>query len=116
MNGQAGPGEFQHLYGKLHAAAIHEGMSPACSKLGLGVLEIGIAAGTGADVMAGCAGAAGPAPNVRLGYPELYLYVCKHSQNLGYPNIIWDIPVLMTYPDISRAIPKLNKNRWDIQG
>ena len=39
------------------------GMSPDCSKLvGLGVLEISIAAGTGIDVIAG--GAAGPAPDV----------------------------------------------------
>ena len=34
---------------------------------------------------------------------------------MRYPNMIWDIPVLMTYLDISRDIPKLNKNRWDIQ-
>ena len=40
----AGPGEFQHLYGTLHAAAIHVSMSPDCHKLGLGVLEISIAA------------------------------------------------------------------------
>ena len=30
-----GPGEFQHLYGTLRAAAIHAGMSPDCRKLGL---------------------------------------------------------------------------------
>ena len=35
---------------------------------------------------------------------------------MGYPNIIWDLPVLMTCPDISRDILKLNKNKWDIQG
>ena len=46
-----------------------------CRKVGLGVLEISIAACTGADVMAGGAGAAGAAPDVRhqpQGYPELY--------------------------------------------
>ena len=41
------------MYGTQHPAAIHVGMSPDCSKLGLGLLEISIAAGTGADVMAG---------------------------------------------------------------
>ena len=53
-------------------------MSPDCRKLGLGVLEISIAAGTGADVMADGAGAAGPASDVRHqppDYPELYLYM-----------------------------------------
>ena len=57
-NGWAGPGEFQHLYGMMCPAAIHVGMWPDCSKLGLGVLEISIAAGTGADVMAGGAASA----------------------------------------------------------
>ena len=45
-------------------SATHVGKSPDCSKLGLGVWEIRIAAGTGTDVMAGGAGAAGPAPDV----------------------------------------------------
>ena len=58
-NGRACPGEFQHLDGTQHAAAIHVGMSPDCRMLGLGVREISIAAGTGEDVMAGGAGAAG---------------------------------------------------------
>ena len=58
-------------------------MSPDCRKLGLGVREISIAAGTGTDVMAGGAGAAGPAPDV---YPELYLYMSVKTY------IIWDIP------------------------
>ena len=43
--------------------------------LGLGVLEISVAAGTGADVMAGSTGAAGPAPDMchqPQGNPELY--------------------------------------------
>ena len=52
---------IEHLYGTLHAAAIHVGMSPDCRKLGLGVWEICIAAGTGADMMASGAGAAGRA-------------------------------------------------------
>ena len=34
----------------------------------------------------------------------------------GYPNKTWDIPVLMTYPNISLDIPKLYKNRWDFTG
>jgi len=44
------------------------GKSPSCHKLGLGVREIRVGAGTartGADVMACGAGAAGPAPDVR---------------------------------------------------
>ena len=41
------------MYGARRPAAIHVGMSPDCNKLGLGLLEISIAAGTGADVMAG---------------------------------------------------------------
>ena len=56
-----------------------------CSKLGLGVLEISIAAGTGADVMASCAGAAGPAPYVLHCYPKLYLYMSVKTY------IIWHI-------------------------
>ena len=49
-----------------------------CSKLGLGVWEISIAAGTGADVMACGSCAAGPAPYVLHQppcYPKLYLYM-----------------------------------------
>ena len=60
----AGLREFQNLYGTRRTAAIHVGMLSDCSKLGLGLLEISIAAGTGADVMAGGACAAGPAPYV----------------------------------------------------
>ena len=44
------------------------GMLPDCCKLGLGVLEVFSAAGTGPDVMASSAGAA-------AGYPELYIYM-----------------------------------------
>ena len=49
----------------LHAAATPVGKSPDCHKLRLGVWEISIAAGTGTDVTAGGAGAAGQAPDVR---------------------------------------------------
>ena len=44
--------------GTQHAAAIHMGKSPDSSKLGLGVWEISIVAGTGADVMSCCAASA----------------------------------------------------------
>ena len=80
-------GKFQHLYGTQHATAIHVGMSSDCRKLGLGVREISIAAGTGADVMAG--GAAGPAADVwhqPPGSPVLYLYMSVKTY------ILWDIP------------------------
>ena len=118
-----GPGEFQHLYGTLGAAVIHVGKSPDCGKLRLGhclgVREISIAAGTGAAVMAVGADAAGQAPYVLHQppcYPELYLYISVNTYiTWDIPiipgNLGWDIPVLMTYPDISRDIPKLNKNR-----
>ena len=74
-------GEFRHLYGSRRAAAIHLGKSRQCRALGLGVREISIAAGTGADVMAGGASAAGPAPDVRhqplgnLGYPPKKMHI-----------------------------------------
>ena len=73
-------GEFRRLYGSRRAATTpshHDvGMLPDCRALGLGVREISVAAGTGADVMAGGAGAAGPPPDVRHwhqppGYPDL---------------------------------------------
>ena len=85
----AGRGEFQHLYGSWRAAATQVGMSPDCRKLGLGVLEISIAADTGQNVMACCASAAGPAPYVLHqppGYPELYLYFSVKIY------ITWDYP------------------------
>ena len=59
------------------------GMSPDCSKLGLGAREISIAAGTMTDVMAG---GAGEGPTCPPGYPELYLYMSVKTY------IIWDIP------------------------
>ena len=67
-------------------------------KVGHGVLAISVAAGTGADVMAGGAGAAGPTPDVRHqppGYPDLLPY------NTGYPGLSRLIP----YRGISRDIP-----------
>ena len=57
--GRARASFAEHLYGTLHAAGIYVGMSPDCRKLGLGVRDISIAAGTGTDVMASGAGAAG---------------------------------------------------------
>ena len=62
------------VYGSPLAATIHVGTLPHCRAIGLGVREIRVAAGTGADVMAGGAGAAGPTPDVRHqppGYPDL---------------------------------------------
>jgi len=62
------------VYGSQLAATIHVGTLPHCRAIGLGVREIRVAAGTGADVMAGGAGAAGPTPDVRHqppGYPDL---------------------------------------------
>ena len=56
-------GEFRRLYSSRRAATTHVGMSPVCRALGLGVREISVAAGTGADVLAGGAGAAGPTPD-----------------------------------------------------
>ena len=70
-------GEFRRLYGSRLAArpaTTHMDKSPHCRALGLGVREISVAAGTGADVMACGAGAAGPTPDVRHqppGYPDL---------------------------------------------
>jgi len=77
------------VYGSLLAATSNVGTLPHCRALGLSVLEISVAAGTGADVMAGGAGAAGPTPDVRhqpQGYPDLLQY------NLGYPGLSWVIP------------------------
>jgi len=70
-------------------------------KVGHGALAISVAAGTGADVMAGGAGAAGPAPDVRHpppGYPDLLPY------NTGYAGLSRD---MQTYPKtrLSRDIP-----------
>ena len=51
------------------AAAFQLGMTPVCRKLGFGVLEMSITAGTGADVMAGGSCVAGAAPDV-LNQPQ----------------------------------------------
>ena len=70
-------GEFRRLYGSLRATTTHVSMSPVCRALGLGVWEISVAAGTGADVLACGAGAAGTTPDVRHqppGYPYLLPY------------------------------------------
>ena len=94
-------GEFRRLYGTLRATTTHVGMSPVCRALGLGVREISVAAGTGADVMAGGAGAAGPAPDVchpPQGYPDLLPY------NTGYPGLSRLIPK-QGYPGISSDNP-----------
>ena len=72
------------------------------------MLAISVAAGTGADVMAGGAGAAGPAPDVRHpppGYPDLLPY------NTGYAGLCRDIQtypqnkVIPGYPELSRDNP-----------
>jgi len=56
------------------------------------VREISVAAGTGADVMAGGAGAAGPAPNVRHQPPGNRTYPHKNLHILVYPDQNRDIP------------------------
>ena len=65
----------------------------------LTALAISVAAGTGADVMAGGAGAAGPTPDVR-------------HQPQGYPNLL---PYNTGYPGLSRLIPHRGLSR-DIPG
>jgi len=72
------------------AAAFQLGMTPVCRNLGFAVLDISIAAGTGADLMAGSAGAAGAASDV-LHQPQAYpgfiargtppplIWACRHS-------------------------------------
>ena len=89
------------VYGSRRAATTHVGKSPHCRALGHGVLEISVAAGTEADVMAGGAGAVGPTPDVRhppQGYPDLLPY------NTGYPGLSRLIPK-QGYPGISRDNP-----------
>ena len=80
---------FQHA--ALYSISRGNGRQSAV-KVGHGVQAISVAAGTGADVMAGGAGAAGPTPDVRHqppGYPDLLPY------NTGYPELSLDI---QTYP------------------
>ena len=65
-------------------------------------VQISVAAGTGADVMAGGAGAAGPTPDVRHqppGYPDLKPY------NTGYPGLSRDIPLIPGYVGLSLDNP-----------
>ena len=98
MAGSAGAAEaapdvlHQPLCSTRRAATTHLGMSPQCRALGLGVREISIAAGTGADVMAGGSGAAGPAPDVRHQPPGNLRYLQKNLYLQGYPKKSWDIP------------------------
>ena len=58
-------GQFCRFSPTLHWVGVHAAKLTSCCKLGLGVREIRVAAGTGADVMASGAGAAGPPPDVR---------------------------------------------------
>ena len=101
-------GEFHRLFGSRQAAKIHIGMTPDCRALGLGVREISVAAGTGADVMAGGAGAAGAAPDVLhqpSGYTDLYCSnYCITWDILGYPELSQN-EGYPTYPGISRDNP-----------
>ena len=93
-------GEFHRLFGSRQAAKIHIGMTPDCRAPGLGVREISVAAGTGADVMAGGAGAAGPTPDVchqPQGYPDLLPY--NNTQTYPTSRLSRDIP---GYPGITR--------------
>ena len=89
-------GAFQQLYGMLHVAVTHVGMSPDCSKLGLGVVDAGTQ----------CAASA-----TRL-FSVTPVYVCKNLHSMGYPNKTWDNPVSTTYPDISR----ISKNSTKTNG
>ena len=86
---------FQHA--ALYSISRGNGRQSAV-KVGHGVLAISVAAGTGADVMAGGAGAAGLALDVRHpppGYPDLLPY------NTGYPGLSRLIP----HRGLSRDIP-----------
>ena len=96
---------FQHA--ALYSISRGNGRQSAV-KVGHGVLAISVAAGTGADVMASGAGAAGPAPDVRHpppGYPDLLQY------NTGYAGLSRDIQtypqnkVIPGYPELSRDNP-----------
>ena len=74
-------GQFRRLFPTRRAACIHVDKSPSCRKLGLGVREIRVGVGTAADVMAGGAGAAGPAPDVRHQPPGI------SKPKLGYSKL-----------------------------
>ena len=90
----------------------------------LGVREISVGAGTGADVMAGGAGAAGPATDLRHQPPGISHSKQRISQNMiNFFGISRDIPnktekkrLILGYPPkkkknfgISQDIPKLCK-------
>ncbi len=77
-------GQFSRLFQTRRAASTHVGMSRTCRKLGLGVREIRVGAGTGADVMAGGAGAAGPATDLRHQSPGISHSKKRISQNIVY--------------------------------
>ena len=72
-------GQFSRLFQTRRAASTHVGMSRMCRKLGLGVREISVGAGTGGDVMAGGAGAAGPATDLQPQPPG----ICHPKQRIS---------------------------------
>ena len=104
-------GQFSRLFQARRAASIHVGKSHTCRKLGLGVREISVGAGTGADVMAGGAGAAGPATDLRHQPPGISNSKQRISQNMinvfgisrdipnktEKKNLSWDIPQKKTF-------------------
>ena len=104
----AGLGASEQLYGTLRAAATCVGMLSDCRKPGLGVTD---AACTTPYVL-----------HQPPCYPELYLYMSVKTYITLDSNKTWDIPILMTYPDISLYYPRIsqnkleNKNKWDITG
>ena len=61
---------------QLDPAATHVGKSPDCRKLGLGVQEISIAAGTGTDMMTGARAHRHPACGVSHQVILSYTWIC----------------------------------------
>ena len=105
-------GQFCRLFPTRRGVGVHVARSPSCSKLGLGVREIRVAAGTGADVMAGGAGTAGSTPHVRhqppgtntrhrKGYPKFTKLIFRYPKNKIKKKISQDIPKTMTKKRIS---------------
>ena len=86
-------GQFSRLFRTRRAASIHVGMSHTCRKLGLGVREISVGAETGADVMAGGAGAAGPATDLRHQPPGI-----SHSKKKDIPETKYCFRDILRYP------------------
>ena len=70
-------GEFRRLYGSRQAATTHVGKSPHCRALGLGVREISVAAGTGADVMAGEPALRGQPPTYAISHRIIHTYTVQ---------------------------------------